>query len=298
MAAVSPPALQAVGPAAYLQALLAEREAPYYLRLQRRPLEKVYARLVERTPDGGFFGGEPELTRSLLGIVDDLLGARNTLQAHLVAQETLIRDADDRQAHRMLVLETARVLGAGPLALRADAQALGRDLDWPGMRERAKHRVNTLSRTLQATLIVLRNLVAVMGETEADRLNLIEELMLCALSLLDQPQHPLLARESVRFAGEVLRLYGAERALPHKRLEEELLVRARDPRRDVWVQCHALQALAATAPDAAQALTTAAEKVRSTHFAPPLLLTELLRSGLIVDLPRFKSRLLQRLTAS
>ena len=51
-------------------------------------------------------------------------------------------------------------------------------------------------------------------------------------------------------------------------------------------------------PDAAQALTTAAEKVRSTHFAPPLPLTELLRSGLIVDLPRFKSRLLQRLTAS
>lgn len=44
-------------------------------------------------------------------------------------------------------------------------------------------------------------------------------------------------------------------------------------------------------PDAARALAAAAERLPG----PRMPLTELLQRGLIVDLPRFKARLLQRL---
>lgn len=50
-------------------------------------------------------------------------------------------------------------------------------------------------------------------------------------------------------------------------------------------------------PEAAHALATAAEQVRSTQHAPQATLAELLRSGLITDLPRFKERLLRQLGA-
>jgi len=281
MAAVTLPQLEAAGPAAFLDALLEEREAPYYLRLQRRPLRAVYERLEAHTPAGGqFLGGPPELARALLVVLQELRDASGVLEAHVRAQETLVRDVDDGQAYQMLVLETARVLGAGPLALRADTQALGRDLDWDGIRERARRRVNSLARTLQAALIVLRNLIEHLQEDPADRLSLIEELMLAALELLDEPLHPLLARETVRFSAAILGLEGARQALPCRRIEEQLLVRARDPRRDVWVQCYALEGLAAASAEAARAiverrLTPAEERFPDTLFVRRYVLDRL-----------------------
>ncbi|MEZ6188724.1 MAG: hypothetical protein R3F62_27445 [Planctomycetota bacterium] len=271
MAALTLPRLEVAGPASYLDALLAAGEALPYLRLQRRPLAALYARLEARATAGAFFGGDVELARTLVEVVHDLLQERATLDAHLRAQEALIRDVEDRQALQVLLLETARTLGAGPLALRADAQALGRDLDWPGMRERARHRANLLARHLQVALLVLRNLVQHLAREGADRLNLVEELMLAALDLFDRPLHPLLARETVRLAGAILTLEGATEALPCARLQEELLTRARDPRRDVWVQCSALEALAHVAPEAVTALverrlTPAEERFNDTLF--------------------------------
>lgn len=281
MAAVTLPQLEAAGPAAFLDALLEEREAAYYLRLQRRPLRRVYERLEAHAPAGGqFLGGPPELARALLVVLQELRDASGVLEAHVRAQETLIRDVDDGQAYQMLVLETARVLGAGHLALRADAQALGRDLDWEGIRQRARRRVNSLARTLQAALIVLRNLIEHLREDPADRLSLIEELMLAALELLDEPLHPLLAREAVRFSAAIVGLEGARQALPCRRVEEQLLVRARDPRRDVWVQCYALEGLAATSAEAARAiverrLTPAEERFPDTLFVRRYVLDRL-----------------------
>ena len=280
MAAVTLPLLAATGPAAFLDALLEEREAAYYLRLQQRPLRAVYARLEAHAPTGGFLGGPPELARALLIVLQELRDASGTLEAHVRAQETLIRDVEDGQAYQMLVLETARVLGAGPLALRADAQALGRDLDWDGIRERARRRVNSLARILQVALIVLRNLIEHLQEEPADRLTLIEELMLAMLELLDEPLHPLLARETVRVSAAILGLEGARQALPCRRIEEQLLVRARDPRRDVWVQCYALEGLAATSAAAARAiverrLTPAEERFPDTLFVRRYVLDRL-----------------------
>lgn len=50
-------------------------------------------------------------------------------------------------------------------------------------------------------------------------------------------------------------------------------------------------------PEAARALSTAAEQALSAQSATRMPLDAVLRSGLITDLPRFKERLLRQLAA-
>jgi len=201
---------------------------PMFLQLQGRVISELLGRLPEDPHQGQVI---PVLTAALAKIDGEVAA----IAAHLELQETVVRVAPTRAAYERALLETARFLGGSDAA--GDRAALSRWLDWDALLERGRRRSNRLRRLEQLGATALAQLLSEVapGELVPPPAQLEGVLLEGVLRL----RHPLVEREYVRAAGA---------ALPHlegraQALQEAILNLARDPRRDLWSQRYALEAL-------------------------------------------------------